>query len=145
MHIKDNVRRETKYAILLPKTAVHALPPSNRPIGSKFTADTTSPDKPTKNKGWTGIGCDRGSIIILGAIKDAKAPTKKLDLITAAGTVAKLDINSAGVFMVRAIPPIKHKRDAMREAIGPLKAKSNKADRDGGNERIGVMLPKVPI
>mmetsp|Transcript_28743 Transcript_28743/g.38284 ORF Transcript_28743/g.38284 Transcript_28743/m.38284 type:complete len:86 (-) Transcript_28743:818-1075(-) len=78
--------KETNIAVRLPSDAIHARPPSSLPMGSKFRADDTRPVKPTINAGWTGTGCDKGSIIIFGAIKDTIDPTAKLDLISTAGT-----------------------------------------------------------
>ena len=34
------------------------------PIGKRLTADIISPVNPTRNNGWMGIVCDRGSNII---------------------------------------------------------------------------------
>ena len=92
-----------------------------------------------------GIGCDRGSIIIFGASKDTIVPTKKLDLINATGAIASFDIISAGVLIVRRRPKMTIAVEAIIDTIGPLNAKSNKAVRDGGNERNGVIFPNVPI
>ena len=54
--IKKRVRREIIYAGRLPNTAVNVLPPSSLPTGSIFKAELTKPAKPTKKRGWIGIG-----------------------------------------------------------------------------------------
>ena len=60
------------------------------PIGKRLTADIISPVNPTRNDGWMGIVCDRGTNIILGATILTTDPTKKDDFIVEAGTTGKL-------------------------------------------------------
>mmetsp|Transcript_7392 Transcript_7392/g.10581 ORF Transcript_7392/g.10581 Transcript_7392/m.10581 type:complete len:103 (+) Transcript_7392:1264-1572(+) len=72
-----------------PKTAVQALPPSSLPMGSKFRAEDIRPAKPTTKAGWIGIGCERGTNIVLGASIDMIDPVRKLHFKRAAGTTGK--------------------------------------------------------
>ena len=90
----SNVDIETRDPCRGPKLAAHALPPSNRNIGSKFNADAIKPEYPTTKSGWTGIGCASGNIMILGAIHDKSEPIKKLDLSLMAGSTGKLAMAS---------------------------------------------------
>ena len=66
----------------------------------------------------------------LGAITDVIDPTRKLIFIKAAGITAKLGMESAGVCIVKNIPPITMNVDNIEVRSGPLIATSNKAARD---------------
>ena len=79
------------------------------------------------------------------AIQDINVPAKKLDLITIAGRTGNF-ANAAGeARTVSKADAMMHPSDAIVVAKGPLRAKSSKAARLGGNDLIGVTHPKVPI
>jgi hypothetical protein len=78
-------------------------------------------------------------------IHDVNVPANKLDLIATAGRTGNVikatgDARTVSTADAR-IQPI----DAIVVANGPLSARSSKAARLGGNDRIGVTHPKVPI
>mmetsp|Transcript_3061 Transcript_3061/g.3512 ORF Transcript_3061/g.3512 Transcript_3061/m.3512 type:complete len:98 (-) Transcript_3061:537-830(-) len=93
----NNVVNDTRYADLRPNIALHALPPSNRPMGNKFNAETINPANPIRNNGWMGIGCDSGNVMTFGANTLVNDPTRKLVLSNATGTVARVDMSAADV------------------------------------------------
>jgi hypothetical protein len=145
MERNKRVENDKRTAFRRPNTAEQALPPSRRPIGKRFNAENTVPAKPTKNKGWIAIGCDKGIIIILGARTLVNDPTNKLVFIKAAGTVARDEICSADERMVKKIPTIIRAMEDIKDAMGPLIATSNIASLFLGNDLNGVMAPKEPI
>mmetsp|Transcript_3414 Transcript_3414/g.5035 ORF Transcript_3414/g.5035 Transcript_3414/m.5035 type:complete len:237 (+) Transcript_3414:341-1051(+) len=121
---------------------MEALPPSNLPIGNRFTEELYSPANPTRNKPWIGIGCDSGASITFGNTMLAIDPIKKLDFIKAAGTTGKY-VNDCAVMVSRS-PKTIMAIDASIATPGPLIAISNRADLLDGNDLKGVILPKLP-
>jgi hypothetical protein len=72
-------------------------------------------------------------------------PTKKLVFINATGMTAKVSSTSDDAWTVKEIPEAMSMMDIIAEVNGPLMATSNSADLDLGNDRRGVIEPKVPI
>mmetsp|Transcript_59531 Transcript_59531/g.126553 ORF Transcript_59531/g.126553 Transcript_59531/m.126553 type:complete len:247 (-) Transcript_59531:1341-2081(-) len=95
-----------------------------------------------KNKGCIGIGCERGTIIIFGAMTLTIHPTRKEDFIVAAGTTGKVATDCE--LIVRLSPKTSSIRETSMETPGPLMATSNNAVLVGGNDRRGVIEPNVP-
>ena len=131
----NNVKKEARFAFLLPKTAKNARPPSRRPTGSKFAADTIKPVKPTINNGCTGMGCESGSIMAFGANLITRAPTKNDDFMSPAGTNGIFSSWFSEELVVITSPEETSKHDSSIVTAGPLRAMSNSTLRDFGNER----------
>mmetsp|Transcript_18760 Transcript_18760/g.35554 ORF Transcript_18760/g.35554 Transcript_18760/m.35554 type:complete len:92 (+) Transcript_18760:517-792(+) len=89
-----------------------------------------------------GNGCESGASITFGATTLAIDPTRKLDLMIAAGSTGKLAKDSDP--MVRFNPDTIITNDASIDTSGPLMAISNKAVLEGGKDLRGVIEPNVP-
>ena len=81
----------------------------------------------------------------LGARILTTLPTNKLDLKSAAGTVASVGSTSADEYIVNKTPTTRQRRETVKHARGPLSAKSSNDDLVSGKDRRGVILPNVPI
>jgi len=103
------------------------------------------PASPIKKTGWIPTGCDRGSVMSLGARNDVKVPTKKLLLNSATGTVGKEAMISADAAPnVSLRPPARRKREIIIVTSGPLSARSSRLFRFSGKDLKGVIQFQVP-
>lgn len=100
------------------------------------------PDTPTTKKGWTGIGCAIGSIMVFGANHERIVPNKKLDFILATVMNGNRDRSSDVARNVIMIPEMTRPSETAMAVNGPLNAKSKIAARFFGKDRKGVTHPK---
>jgi hypothetical protein len=141
---KNSVATEVTIPCRDPKAAEQARPPSSRKIGKRFKADEMRPAYPTTKSGWTGIGWASGTINTLDANQDVNPPTTALDLNKAAGMNGKWAISAGDALALNRIPLTMQPREATTEVRGPLNAKSKRAARLEGKDRMGVMHPPRP-
>ena len=80
--------------------------------------------------------------MVLGNNHDKIEPRRKLDFMLATDITGYLAISEADALLVNCTPPNTKHRDKARADMGPLNAKSSRADRFGGNDLRGVIQPK---
>mmetsp|Transcript_744 Transcript_744/g.994 ORF Transcript_744/g.994 Transcript_744/m.994 type:complete len:154 (+) Transcript_744:395-856(+) len=90
------------------------------------------------------MGCETGSVNILGDSIEVMNPVRNEDLKMIDGMTGNVGKTSAGALTVRNIPQVIDNVERRSVATGPANAMSNKACLVGGKERRGVIQPKVP-
>ena len=83
--------------------------------------------------------------MIFGANQEVNVPTRKLDLNRLVATTGKVNNESVVAVTVLNSPAVRHTKEAAADATGPEMEKSSKACRLEGNDRRGLMQPKIPI